>query len=45
MSTEEYGGRTVPKTGRRWWQKDDIQDGTGYNRGWKGREERRGDQG
>ena len=29
QSTEEYGGRTVPKACRIWWQIDDIQDGTG----------------
>ena len=44
QSTEEYGGRTVPKAWRRWWQNDYIQDGTGYDWGWKGPEERCRDQ-
>ena len=29
QSTEKYGGSTVPKAGLRWWQQNDIQDGTG----------------
>ena len=29
QSTKNYGGRTVPKACLRWWQQNDIRDGTG----------------